>query len=49
MSKFIIYQVDNNYDIIRKITQRKEKFSRKELVKMKKKFNMELIQREVSG
>lgn len=49
MSKFVIYQVDENYDIIRKITQRKEKFSRKELVKMKDKFNMKLIQKEVSG
>ena len=48
MKKFILYEVDEDYTIIRKITQRKNKFSRQEINKIKKKYNINITQREVN-
>lgn len=47
LAKYALYQVDKDYNKIRKITVRKEKFSQEEMVKFRKKFNMRLKQERI--
>lgn len=47
MSKFALFQVDKKYNKIRRITARENKFTQKEINKLREKFNMRLKQEKI--
>lgn len=48
LAKYALYQVDKNYEEIRKITVRNKKFTQKEMEKFRKQFNMRLKQKPIN-
>lgn len=48
LTKYALYQLDKDYNEIRKITVRNEKFTQKEMEKFRDKFNMRLKQKPIN-